>query len=180
MVTRLLIDLNRSVGHPRLFSEFSRTLGQAEREALLDRYYFPYRLGIESWIEGQVRRGHQVVHIGIHSFASELGGLARHADLGLLYDPSRTSERAFCQTWQAALGQVDPLLRVRRNYPYLGKADGLTTHLRALFGPRRYAGIELEANQALLATAQGRRRAAKSVSESLRSVAEHIETIEWT
>ena len=180
MVTRLLIDLNRSVGHPRLFSEFSRTLGQAEREALLDRYYFPYRLGIESWIEGQVRRGHQVVHIGIHSFASELSGLARNADLGLLYDPSRTSERAFCQTWQAALGQVDPVLRVRRNYPYLGKADGLTTHLRALFGPRRYLGIELEANQALLATAQGRRRAAKSVSESLRSVAEHIETIEWT
>ena len=179
-VTRLLVDLNRSLGHPRLYSEFSRTLGQAEREALLDRYYFPYRVGIESWIEDQVRRGHQVVHIGIHSFASDLGGLARNADLGLLYDPSRTSERVFCQTWQAALGALDPLLRVRRNYPYLGKADGLTTHLRASFASRRYLGIELEANQALLATTQGRRRATKSTRETLQSVSEYFETIEWT
>lgn len=165
--TRLLVDLNRSVGHRRVFSELSRALGQAEREALLDRYYFPYRMGIESWIEGQVRGGHQVVHIGVHSFASKLGGLARNADIGLLYDPSRRTERVFCQTWQAALGMVDPSLRVRRNYPYLGKADGLTTHLRTSFGPREYLGIELEANQALLGTAQGRRRAAKSISESL-------------
>ena len=167
-VTRLLVDLNRSVGHPRVFSEFSRAIGQAEREAVLARYYFPYRMGIESWIEGQVRRGHQVLHLGVHSFASELNGLTRNADIGLLYDPSRRTERVFCQSWQAAFGTVDPSLRVRRNYPYLGKADGLTTHLRALFGPRQYLGIELEANQALLGTAQGRRRAAKSVGESLR------------
>jgi hypothetical protein len=37
-----------------------------------------------------------------------------------------------------------------------------------VFGVRRYVGIELEANQALLATREGRRRTAKSVSESLR------------
>ena len=167
-VTRLLVDLNRSIGHPRLFSEFSSGLDPAERATLLERHYFPYRKGIESWIERQVRRRHQVVHVGIHSFAPEIGRRTRTADLGLLYDPSRRSEQVFCRTWQTALGAVDPPLRVRRNYPYLGKADGLTTYLRTLFGPQQYLGIELEANQAMLATTPDRRRVAQSVSESLR------------
>lgn len=39
---------------------------------------------------------------------------------------------------------------MRRNYPYLGRADGLTTHLRRALKTPRYLGIELELNQALL------------------------------
>jgi hypothetical protein len=37
-------------------------------------------------------------------------------------------------------------LRVRRNYPYLGKADGFTTYLRRHFPVDRYAGVEFEVN----------------------------------
>ncbi|MGB5265919.1 MAG: N-formylglutamate amidohydrolase [Polyangiales bacterium] len=166
-VTRLLVDLNRSVGHPQLFSELSRGLGREERAKLLASHYFPHRDRIESWIEAQVRRGHCVLHIGVHSFTSRTDGTVRRADVGLLYDPSRFGERSFCSDWKAALESVDSSLRVRRNYPFLGKADGLVTHLRAAFGPRRYLGIELEANQALLATPTGRRRAARSISMSL-------------
>jgi len=167
-VTRLLVDLNRSVGHPHLFSEFSERLDAPERDALLKRYYFPHRDRIESWVTEHARRGHQVLHVGVHSFVPHSNGQLRTADVGLLYDPSRADERALCRQWKAALEAVDPTLRVRRNYPFLGKADGLVTHLRTLFGVRRYVGIELEANQALLATPEGRRRTAKSVSESLR------------
>ena len=36
--------------------------------------------------------------------------------------------------------------KIRFNYPYLGKADGLTTYLRKKF-PANYTGIELEINQ---------------------------------
>jgi hypothetical protein len=36
---------------------------------------------------------------------------------------------------------------VRRNYPYRGSADGLTTHLRRLHPDGRYAGVEIEVNQ---------------------------------
>jgi hypothetical protein len=46
--------------------------------------------------------------------------------------------------------------RVRRNYPYAGKGDGLTSHLRLPFPPRAYVGIELEVNQSLVLAA-GRR-----------------------
>jgi|GEM_PF-3900962 len=46
--------------------------------------------------------------------------------------------------------------RVRRNYPCAGKGDGLTSHLRLLFPPRAYVGIELEVNQSIVLAA-GRR-----------------------
>ena len=45
---------------------------------------------------------------------------------------------------------ADPSLRIRRNYPYLGKADGFVTHLRRRFKSEDYIGIELEMNQALV------------------------------
>jgi predicted N-formylglutamate amidohydrolase len=166
-ITRLLVDLNRSVGHSQLFSELSRGLGPEERAELLAAYYFPHRDRVESWIEARAGRGHCVVHIGVHSFTPRTDGAARRADVGLLYDPSRRGERSFCRDWKAVLGSIDPSLRVRRNYPFLGKADGFVTHLRAAFGPRRYLGIELEVNQALLGTPSGRRRASRSIGTSL-------------
>jgi hypothetical protein len=49
---------------------------------------------------------------------------------------------------EVAIAVRDPGLRVRRNYPYAGKGDGLTRILRRRFPPTRYAGIELELNQA--------------------------------
>ena len=166
-LTRLLVDLNRSVGHPRLFSEFSKKLSAAERAALLDEHYFPHRDSVETWIDGRVRSGRQVVHVGVHSFAPRMDGRLRTADVGLLYDPSRATERSFCEMWKDALGEVDPDLRVRRNYPYLGKNDGFVTYLRRIFDQSRYLGIELEMNQSLLATSHGKRRAAEAISSSL-------------
>ena len=164
-VTRLLVDLNRSEGHPRLLSEFSRQLGPAERHALLERYYFPHRDSVESWIRQHVSTGARVLHIGVHSFAARLDGKLRTADVGLLYDPSRSGERLLCGRWKSTLALCDPNLRVRRNYPYLGKSDGFVTYLRQCFAPRSYLGIELELNQSTLET--DARRTAAAVIQSL-------------
>jgi len=41
--TRLLVELNRSIGHPKLFSECTRSLSKAEQTDVLNEYYFPYR-----------------------------------------------------------------------------------------------------------------------------------------
>ena len=167
-VTRLLVDLNRSIGHPQLFSELSRSLGPEERAKLLAEHYFPHRDRVESWIASHTRRGGRVLHIGVHSFTPRIDGRLRQADIGLLYDPSRSGEKALCDRWKAAFREVDPPLRVRRNYPFLGKADGFVTHLRRMFPAGQYLGIELEVSQALLATSSGRRRAAGSIRNSLR------------
>jgi predicted N-formylglutamate amidohydrolase len=145
--SRLLVELNRSLGHPALFSEFTRGLDPSEREAVLNRYYHSYRGQVRSRIARWVQQRRPVVHLSLHSFTPELQGEVRHADVGLLYDPRRVRERDFCLHWQALLQDAAPHLRVRRNYPYQGKADGFTTALRREFPEAAYAGIELEVNQ---------------------------------
>ena len=149
-VTRLLVDCNRSPGHPGLYSEFSRTLPAAERERLLERYYRPYRDAVEADVARGIDAGQTVLHVSVHSFARVLDGRERNADVGLLYDPGRKRERALCGQWQALL-RADPGLRVRRNYPYRGVADGLATWLRRRFPAARYLGIELEVCQDIAA-----------------------------
>lgn len=146
-VTRLLVDLNRSVGHPALFSVISRSLSRAEREEILRLYYHPYRQAIEEQVAQFIETGRQVVHIAVHSFTPKLHGQNRNADIGLLYDPARPLEKTFCRRWQQKLAALDPQLRIRRNYPYRGAADSLGKTLRQLFEANDYLAIELEINQ---------------------------------
>jgi predicted N-formylglutamate amidohydrolase len=145
-VTRQLVDVNRSIGHRSLFSASLATATPEERRRILARHYLPHRQRVERRLARDLAGGRTVVHIGVHSFTPELDGEVRNADIGLLYDPQRRREGAFCRRWQKLLRDTAPAVRVRRNYPYLGAADGLTTHLRRRFG-HRYLGIELELNQ---------------------------------
>jgi predicted N-formylglutamate amidohydrolase len=144
--TRLLVDLNRSVGHKALFSEFTRHLPRAEREEIISNHYHTWREPVIDRIAEWRDAGCAVVHVSVHSFTPSLAGVTRNADVGLLYDPGRPWERAICRRWRAALKETAPDARVRLNYPYRGTADGFTTHLRRRF-PRGYAGIELELNE---------------------------------
>lgn len=145
--TRLLADLNRSVGTPDLFSEATRGLPLAERRVILERHYFPHRRRTEAAVAESVAAGPRVVHIASHSFTPELHGHVRTADVGLLYDPGRPGEVEFASDWLVALRAHDPSLRLRRNYPYRGKSDGLAQAMRRRHPPERYVGIELEVNQ---------------------------------
>jgi predicted N-formylglutamate amidohydrolase len=149
-VTRLLVEPNRSVLHPALFSAVTQGLPDHQRKLILDRYYLPHRRRVCEAVERLAPRGACVLHVGVHSFTPVLDGHVRNADVGLLYHPARPRERDFCRRWRQSLNTLAPDLRVRMNYPYLGKADGLTTALRRHFPPRRYLGIELEVNQVLL------------------------------
>lgn len=158
--SRLLIDLNRSIGHPALFSATTRELPPAERAQIVDLHYRPYRSAVERAVEQAVARGRRVIHLSSHSFTPELDGDLRTADVGLLYDPARRGEATLAERWKAALEAATPTgsvpLRVRRNYPYRGRGDGLTAHLRKRFPAETYVGIELEINQAIV-FAGGRR-----------------------
>jgi predicted N-formylglutamate amidohydrolase len=147
--TRLLIETNRSPRHPALFSSVTRPLPRDERRRIVERYYEPHRARVVETIESSLCRG-MVVHIGVHTFTPVLNDVTRNADIGLLYDPRREAERAFCARWRRAILTRDPSLRVRMNYPYLGRADGLITFLRKRFAADRYLGVELEVNQGLL------------------------------
>jgi predicted N-formylglutamate amidohydrolase len=144
--SRLVVELNRSPGRQFRASPVMRYAPAALREEATRRYYVPYRADVEAFVAEALRAGRRVVHVSSHSFTPVLDGAARDADVGLLYDPARIGERDLCVRWQRALAAALPALVVRRNYPYRGRSDGLTTSLRTRH-PGAYFGIELEINQ---------------------------------
>lgn len=146
-VTRLLVDLNRSPHNPRVFSFVTRHLPRSERTALLERYHAPHWSSARDRIARGIARSSRLLHLGVHSFTPALDGATRKADVALLYDPARPSERAFAAEWLRALRREAPELVLRRNNPYRGAADGLTTALRKENPERCYLGIELEVSQ---------------------------------
>lgn len=145
--TRLLIDLNRSIGHKDLHSEATRVLPLVTRREIATQHYRPHRDMVESEVARRVAAGKRVVHIASHSFTPELNGVVRQADVAWLYDPRRSGETLLASRWLAALKRRRPELRLRRNYPYEGRDDGLTSLLRKRHPSEFYIGMELEVNQ---------------------------------
>jgi len=143
---RLLVEVNISKGHSNLFSEFTKNLSETSKIKLLKEYYFPYRNSIEKQISSLIRKGEKLLHFSVHTFTPNLNEEIRNTDIGLLYDPSRSAEKEFCINFKRNLKDQNPELKIRFNYPYLGKADGFTTYLRKRF-PENYMGIELEVSQ---------------------------------
>jgi predicted N-formylglutamate amidohydrolase len=147
-ITRLLIDQNRSRNNRRaLFSEYTRDLSHEEKERIVDVCYWPYQYLVRRRVETLLAESATVLHLAIHSFTPELKGAVRNCDVGLMYDPSREAERAFCRHWQDALLYLAPDLRVRRNYPYRGVSDGIVPALRRQFPAASYVGLQIEINQ---------------------------------
>lgn len=152
--TRLLVDTNRSAGHPQRFSEATRGLPASERARIVAEHWAPHRARVETSVEAAMQGRALAMHVACHSFTPVLDGVARHTDVGLLFDPRRSHEAAVARAWQTALRARIPGLRVHRNRPYRGVADGLPTAFRRLHVDGRYAGIELEVSQALLRDAR--------------------------
>lgn len=145
--TRLLIEINRSEGHPELFSKYSNPLSNAVKKYLISTYYQPYRQSVERLIAQHIGEGHQVVHLSVHTFTPVFFGVKREVEIGLLFDPDRKKESVFCDYWQGALREELPGMDIRLNEPYQGADDGFTTYLRTRFGGKSYLGLELEVGQ---------------------------------
>jgi len=174
-ISRLLIDLNRSPSNRKsLYTPYSRKLSQSERELLLQKYYLPYREKVEEAVAGVIAKGKPVLHISLHSFTPVKRGKVRKADIGLLYDPARRNEKQISGFLAALLQEKAGSLRVRRNYPYLGKTDGFTSFLRKKYSAKFYAGIEIEINQALLAPGDMEyRQMVRILTQGIRHILQH-------
>ncbi len=142
--TRLLIEPNRSIDHPELFSEFSNTLSNEQKDSLIKEHYKPYRENIELSIR---QMKNPVLHLSIHTFTPVFKGEIRMVDIGLLFDPERNNEKVFCEKWKKELAAFFPEWNIAFNEPYKGIDDGFTTYLRTQFSTEQYLGIELEWNQ---------------------------------
>jgi len=148
--TRLLIEPNRSIGHPKLFSEFSRKLPGDEKDELIRSFYLPYRNKVQTEISTLIKKNGPVLHLSIHSFTPVLSGVTRDVDIGILYDPGRKTEKFVAGELKRSLKRKSDGFKIRMNQPYKGASDGFTTVLRKQFSEENYLGIELEVNQGLL------------------------------
>lgn len=146
-VTRLLVDCNRSLVHPRLFSFVTDTLPHSTKEQIIDQFYTPYREPVETTISESIDRGYRVIHFSIHSFTPVLDGVTRTCDIGILYDPAREAEKTLGASLKKELAALLPDKRIKRNYPYKGTADGFVPSLRKRHPIDRYCGIEMEFSQ---------------------------------
>lgn len=168
-VSRLLVDLNRSESNRALMAPW---VPKDARPVLVSRFHRPYRQACLRDVRRAEADGLFVRHCAVHSFTPVLNGEVRTTDLGVLYDPGRGPERkwadAVVDALRAGLGTG---VRVRRNYPYRGVADGLPTWLRRHTSPSRYAGIELEVNQAFF-SAIPRRTLAEALASACRIAAD--------
>jgi predicted N-formylglutamate amidohydrolase len=162
--TRLLVDLNRSAHNPAVFSALTGPLPRDRRDALLARHHRPHWQRVRAALASAPGAA---LHVAIHSFTPVLRGARRDFGIGILYDPRRRAERLRAVEWQQRLARALPGVGVRRNAPYRGDADGLTTALRRELPASRYQGIELELNQRLVASAARRRAVAAAIAALL-------------
>ncbi|SHL08320.1 N-formylglutamate amidohydrolase [Fibrobacter sp. UWEL] len=150
--SRLFVDLNRSLRN----NKFASPAGIAYHESYWGEVEKFVVQNLPEISEDPSKAGcvlPAIVHLAIHSFTPILDGRTRKADIGILYDPSRPAEREIADIIVAEIRVRFPQYKVRRNYPYQGKTDGLCTALRKKFDPHKtgcYVGLEIEINQKLL------------------------------
>lgn len=170
-ISRLVVDMNRSVGSDTLLSRWTKSLPPADQQRILDEIYRPYRNLIYDEVDRALRNA-RVVHIGIHSFSPYLDPARRSCHIGILFDPRSRFETKTAEILRDQLALAFPRLGIRMNYPYRGDGDGLTTDLRHTHPKTRYAGLELELNQAVLK----KLTAAQTLKPFARSLAAAIES----
>ncbi len=149
LITRLLIEMNRSLDSTTLFSEFTSELPDIDKADLIAQFYSPYHQSIERTIRQSEK---PTLHLSIHSFTPVFNGTTRSVDIGLLFDPARVKEKEFCEQVKKKLDHQLPDVTTRFNEPYKGTDDGIATMLRKKFPGREYLGIEIELNQKFVDT----------------------------
>lgn len=150
--SRLLIEMNRSLDHSALFSEYTSTLDKTTRLQLIEDLYLPYRSRVISAIKALTEQNQIALHLSIHTFTPILGQEVRKTDIGLLFDPERTAELNFSEKLRNFLKENLHRMQIDFNSPYLGTDDGFTTFLRKEFPAKQYIGIEVEVNQKYIGT----------------------------
>ena len=165
--SRLLVDLNRTLQNPTLFSEFTKDLSKATKASMLAKYYFPHWKKVRTLVSKMNKRHEDIIHIAVHSMTDNLNGQKRRMHLALLYNPKYKNEVKFSSQWIKELRKEFPEFIIARNKPYRGDGDGLTCELRK--ENKNYIGIELEMNQAMLQKMNERQKRdfAKRLAKSL-------------
>ena len=174
--SRLIVDLNRSIGNRNLIRRvsdghripFNYGLDPAARDARTETYYHPYRNAVTEAVREIIRTRHRCIHLCVHTFTPVLAGTVRGNDIGILFDPRRQPEAAAVRELRLALARGSGLT-VWLNRPYSGTADGILPSIRRHHDDDRFIGIELEINQKFTADRRRLRQIADLCAAALES-----------
>ncbi|NBP68469.1 MAG: hypothetical protein EBU52_06955 [Cytophagia bacterium] len=132
--SRLLVDVNLSLGNESLFYLDTSLLGDAERQSILERYYFPYRLRVENTITMSEKA---VLHLSIHT------SFVQAADVVIVFNSERLVEKECVVVLTEALKSSSyPLPFALHDISGMDDA-GFVQYLRTRFDEESYAGFTL-------------------------------------
>lgn len=172
--SRLLIDCNRKLSNPKVFSKFTKRLSNETKQNLIQEIYLPFRIEVENTINKEIENNFQILHLSMHSFTSKLRNKVRKTDIGLLYDPNSHGEKEVSRVLKNFIINDNSDFIVRMNYPYLGKNDGFTTSLRKKHKENDYLGIEIECNQHIVMNKDNLQRLIKTLSCAIKELKDYL------
>lgn len=154
--SRLLIDANRGEDDPTLVMRLSdgavvpgnATVGAAERERRLARFFRPYHAAVEALLDAMLAAGRPPAILSIHSYTPLWKGTQRPWHAGILWDRDPRFAVPLLERLAA-----EPSLRIGDNEPYTGalKNDTMYRHGTA----RGLAHALLEVRNDLIETPAG-------------------------
>jgi predicted N-formylglutamate amidohydrolase len=169
--SRLVCDANRDPSDPTVIVprveqhrlSFNELLSPHERALRIDRYHTRFHERLDSLIERRLPQGGDVVLVSVHSFVPALNGLQRELDVGVLFNPYEAIASRLARSLEER-GLVAAL-----NEPYSGRR-GLIYSAERHGLNHQVIYLELEINQALLATPPKVYRVARLISEALKEL----------
>jgi predicted N-formylglutamate amidohydrolase len=149
--SRLVIDCNRTPGHPGLIAGVSdgidvpanRDPASGDVRARLAEIHAPYHARIAAELDARAAAGLPAVLVSVHSFTPVMGGIARPWHVGVLHGGASAASDAML-----GLLRREPDLVVGDNQPYAMDGTDYTAPVHAW--ARGLDVIELEVRQDLL------------------------------
>ncbi|UMM63334.1 N-formylglutamate amidohydrolase [Aristophania vespae] len=165
--SRLVIDCNRSPGHPTSIASVSdntnipanQSVSEDERRARERTILHPYHDVIEREIDQ--RKGSDNILISLHSFTPEMNGFKRPWHIGLLHDHDPLTAQIMID-----MLKEDKTLCVGDNEPYiLNSVNDYTVPYHA--ARRQMPALEIEIRQDLIAHETGQKEWAERLANLL-------------
>lgn len=155
--SRLVIDCNRSPGHPTSIPQVSEltaipgnaALSDLERATRRAAIFDPYHAAIAARLDARAAAGRRTVLIAMHSFTPVFKGVARRVEVGVLYRHETALSRIMLELLRAEGGAI-----VGANEPYAIAGDSDYT-IPAHGEARGLDHVEIEIRQDLIADGAG-------------------------
>lgn len=139
-----LVDINHTLGKSQLFSKLSQSFGDEDKQLLLDKYYFPYRLRVENAIAAAPK---PVLHISIGTFSPNEASDISTSNVSLFIDAARELERTTAARLIKSVEQSFENLQLKKEEVKAESHDSFVSYLRTRFLADEYIGIEVKINQ---------------------------------